>query len=123
MAGINLSIFKNTKNPDGALKFVKFMTSKEQQKTLDKPFTALPVVKGGTAEFTDSKQEAKTFQDIWRPSPSRSRWCRPRRVRDATSATPMNSLVAQAATGKPVTDGDVKAALQEAQDKMAASGS
>ena len=35
----------------------------------------------------------------------------------------MNSLVAQAATGKPVTDSDVKAALQEAQDKMASSGS
>ena len=88
MAGINLSIFKNTKNTDGALKFVKFMTSKEQQKTLDKPFTALPVVKGGTVEFTDSKQEAKTFRTSWRPGPSRCRWCRPRRRSRRTSATP-----------------------------------
>ena len=35
----------------------------------------------------------------------------------------VNALVAQAATGKAVTDADVKAALQEAQDKMASAGS
>src|SRR5664279_2174212 len=45
VAGINLSIFKNTKNADGALKFVKFMTSQPTQEALDKPFTALPVIK------------------------------------------------------------------------------
>ena len=88
VAGINLSIFKNTKNTDGALKFVKFMTSTEQQKTLDKPFTALPVVKGGTVEFTDSKQEAKTFQDILATRSEPLPLVPPRRRTRRTSATP-----------------------------------
>jgi multiple sugar transport system substrate-binding protein len=34
----------------------------------------------------------------------------------------VNQLIAQAATGKTVTDADIKSALQEAQDKMAGSG-
>ena len=122
MAGINLSIFKNTKNPDGALKFVKFMTSKEQQKTLDKPFTALPVVKGGTVE-----------------SPTASR--RPRRSRNP--GDPVRAAPAGAGRGvvrderrqrreqpggpgrdpELVTDSSMKAALREAQDKKASSGS
>ena len=52
VAGINLSVFQNTKNKDAALKLVKFLTSPEEQAILDKPFTALPVVKGGTVNFT-----------------------------------------------------------------------
>ena len=64
VAGINLSIFKNTKNKDAALKFVKFMTSDEEQAILDKPFTALPVVKGGTVNFTTDAGEAKAFADV-----------------------------------------------------------
>ena len=123
VAGINLSIFKNTKNPDGALKFVKFMTEKEQQKTLDKPFTALPVVKGGTVEFTDNKQEAKTFQDILATKSEPLPLVPAEASYETNVGNAVNSLVAQAATGKPVTDSDVKAALQEAQDKMASSGS
>src|ERR1019366_5785051 len=64
VAGINLSIFKNTKNQAAALQFVNFMTSPAEQTILDKPFTALPVVKGGTVNFTDDKAEAATFAQI-----------------------------------------------------------
>ena len=99
------------------------MTSTEEQETLDKPFTALPVVKGGTVNFTDNPGEAKTFATSWRPRPSRCRWSRPRRRTRPTSATRSTRLIAQAATGKAVTDADIKAALQEAQDKMASAGS
>ena len=45
VAGINLSIFKNTKNKDAALKFVKYMTDATTQTTLGKPFSSLPVLK------------------------------------------------------------------------------
>ncbi|MFI5086262.1 MAG: ABC transporter substrate-binding protein, partial [Actinomycetales bacterium] len=65
VAGINLSIFKNTKNKDAALKFVNFMTSAETQTALDKPFSSLPVLNGATPNFTDNAAEAKTFADIY----------------------------------------------------------
>ena len=122
VAGINLSIFKNTKNKAAALKFVKFMTSTAEQTILDKPFTALPIVKGGTVNFTDSAAEAKAFSDVLATK------AKPLPLVPAESAYETNvgnavvQLLAQAATGKPVTNSDIKAALQTAQDKMAAAG-
>jgi multiple sugar transport system substrate-binding protein len=123
VAGINLSIFKNTKNQQGALKFVKFMTSKPTQATLDKPFTALPIVKGGTVNFTDNPAEAKTFATVLQTRSEPLPLVPAEAAYETNVGNAVNALVAQAATGKPVTDGDIKAALQEAQDKMASAGS
>jgi multiple sugar transport system substrate-binding protein len=123
VAGINLSIFKNTKNQQGALKFVKFMTSKPTQATLDKPFTALPIVKGGTVNFTDNPAEAKTFATGLPPRSEPLPLVPAAAAYETNVGNAVNALVAQAATGKAVTDGDIKAALQEAQDKMASAGS
>jgi multiple sugar transport system substrate-binding protein len=122
VAGINLSIFNNTKNKVGALKFVKFMTSKQTQATLDKPFTALPVVKGGTVNFTDNPAEAQAFQSVLQTRSVPLPLVPAEAAYETNVGNAVNSLVAQAATGKPVTDSDVKAALQEAQQKMATSG-
>src|SRR3954447_11110642 len=121
VAGINLSIFKNTKNQQGALKFVKFMTSKPTQQTLDKPFTALPIVKGGTVNFTDNPDEAKTFKTVLETRSEPLPLVPAEAAYETNVGNAVNALVAQAATGKAVTDGDIKAALQEAQDKMASS--
>lgn len=123
VAGINLSIFKNTKNADGAMKFVKFMTSQDTQKTLDKPFTALPIIKGGTVNFTDNPAEAKAFQSVLTTRAEPLPLVPAEASYETNVGNAVNALVAQAATGKPVTDSDVKSALQEAQDKMASSGS
>jgi len=122
VAGINLSIFNNTKNKAGALKFVKFMTSKQTQATLDKPFTALPVVKGGTVNFTDNPAEAQAFQSVLQTRSVPLPLVPAEAAYETNVGNAVNALVAQAATGKPVTDSDVKAALQEAQQKMATSG-
>jgi multiple sugar transport system substrate-binding protein len=122
VAGINLSIFKNTDNADGALKFIKFMTSKSTQERLDKPFTALPVIKGGTVNFTDNPDEAKTFQEILQTKAVPLPLVPAEADYETNVGNAVNGLIAQAATGKDVTDADIKAALQEAQDKMAASG-
>jgi multiple sugar transport system substrate-binding protein len=122
VAGINLSIFKNTKNSAGALKFVKFMTSKDTQATLDKPFTALPVIKGGTVNFTDNPAEAKAFQSVLTTRAVPLPLVPAEAAYETNVGNAVNALIAQAATGKSVTDSDIKAALQEAQDKMASSG-
>jgi multiple sugar transport system substrate-binding protein len=123
VAGINLSIFKNTKNKVGALKFVKFMTSKQTQATLDKPFTALPVIKGGTVNFTDNPAEAKAFVSVLQHRAVPLPLVPAEAAYETNVGNAVNQLVAQAATGKSVSDADIKAALQEAQDKMASSGS
>ncbi len=45
VAGINMAVFKNTKNKDAALKFVKFMTSDDEQMILNKTYGSMPPVK------------------------------------------------------------------------------
>jgi multiple sugar transport system substrate-binding protein len=122
VAGINLSIFNNTKNKDGALKFVKFMTSKDTQATLDKPFTALPVIKGGTVNFTDNPDEAKAFQSVLETRSEPLPLVPEEAAYETNVGNAVNALIAQATTGKSVSESDIKAALQEAQDKMASSG-
>ncbi len=122
VAGINLSIFKNTDNKDAALKFVKFMTSPEEQAILDKPYTALPVVKNGKVNFTSKKSEAKVFADVLATKSEPLPLVAAESAFETNVGNAVNGLLAQAATGKTVTDADIKAALQQAQDKMATAG-
>jgi len=120
IAGINLSIFKNTKNKDAALQFVKFMTSPETQKALDKPFSALPVLQNETPVFTDNPEVAKTFQDIY-ASMSKPLPLVPAEDQfESTVGKAMNGMFAKIATGGTVSAGDVKAALKDAQDQVSA---
>lgn len=42
VAGINLAVFRNTRNTDGALSFVKFMTGTEEQIRLNKAYGTIP---------------------------------------------------------------------------------
>ncbi|MDE9364192.1 sugar ABC transporter substrate-binding protein [Luteipulveratus sp. YIM 133132] len=122
VAGINMSVFKDTKNKDGALKLVKFMTSPEEQAILDKPFTALPVVKGGTVNFTDNPAEAKTFADILATKSVPLPLVPAEAAYETNVGNAVNGLLAKAATGQKPSEADIKSALQEAQDKMASAG-
>ncbi|RNI20858.1 ABC transporter substrate-binding protein [Flexivirga caeni] len=122
VAGINMSIFKNTKNKDAALKFVKFMTSEAEQKILDVPFAALPVVAGMTPNFTTNADEAKAFQGILATRAVPLPLVANESQFETNVGNAVNQLIAQAATGTPPTDSDIKAALQQAQDKMTPAG-
>jgi multiple sugar transport system substrate-binding protein len=120
IAGINMSIFKNTKNKDAALQFVKFMTSPETQKTLGKPFSSLPVLKGETPVFTDNAEEAKTFANIYANMSKPLPLVPGEDQFESTVGKAMNSMFAKIATGGTVSADDVKAALKDAQDQVAA---
>ncbi|AKU17474.1 ABC transporter substrate-binding protein [Luteipulveratus mongoliensis] len=122
VAGINLSVFKNTKNKDGALQMVKFMTSPAEQEILDQPFTALPVVKGGKVKFTDNPAEAKTFADILATQSVPLPLVPAEAAYETNVGNAVNGLIAKAATGQKPTDADIKSALGEAQEKMATAG-
>ena len=114
MAGINLSIFKNTKNKDAALKFVKFMTSAETQTALGKPFSSLPVLKAATPNFTDNADEAKTFSDIY-ASKSKPLPLVPAEDQfESTVGKAMNRCSPTIATGGTVSTDDIKAATEDA---------
>lgn len=121
VTGTNISIFKNTKHLDEALKFVAFMTSAEEQKILNEAYGTLPVVKGVPASaFANSPDQLQAWTDILANN------ARPLSLVPTVSAFQTNvggavvSLFQQAALGKAPTQNDVLAALQAAQQKMAA---
>lgn len=120
VAGINLSIMKDTKNKDAALKFVKYMTSAATQKTLDKPFSALPVLNGEAPVFTNNPEEAKTFQEIYATMSKPLPLVAAEDQFESTVGKAMNSMFAKIATGGTVTADDVKSALKDAQDQVTA---
>ena len=119
VAGINLAVFKNTKNMDGALKFVKFMTSAEEQKILNK--TSPPCRRSRAARSTSPTDagEAKAFADVLATTAAPLPQVPGESPFETLVGTAVKDLFADAAAGKAVTDADIKAALQEAQQQMA----
>ncbi|MFJ3383926.1 MULTISPECIES: ABC transporter substrate-binding protein [unclassified Curtobacterium] len=115
-AGINLSIFKNTKNKDGALKFVKYMTSADTQATLDKPYSALPVLASAADSVTD--EQTKTFLDIYNNKAEPLPLVPAEDQFESTVGKAMNDMFAKIATGGTISDSDIKSALQTAQDQV-----
>ncbi|MEU5386644.1 MULTISPECIES: ABC transporter substrate-binding protein [Kitasatospora] len=121
VAGINLAVFKNTKNLDGALNFVKFMTSDEEQKTLNGTYGSLPPVKAAQSDAAFATPELQTLAGVLQKSaaplpqvPTESQF-------ETLIGTAVKNLLASAAAGKPVTEATVKDELSKAQQQMPAS--
>ena len=117
-AGINLSIFKNTKNKDAALKFVKYMTSESTQGKLAKPYAVLPVLNGVKPGFTDNADEAATFQKIYNDMTKPLPLVPAEDQFENTVGKAMNDMFAKIATGSTISDADIKTAMQNAQDQV-----
>jgi multiple sugar transport system substrate-binding protein len=120
VAGINLSIFANTDNKDGALQFVEYMTSPEVQKQLGKPFAALPVLKDAEPVFTDNPEEAKVFMDVYENRAKPLPLVPAEDQFETTVGQAMNDMFAKIATGSMITRDDVKSAMETAQGQVEA---
>jgi len=120
--GINLSVFKNTKNKDAALQFVKYMTSASTQGVLGKPYASIPVLKGVTPTFTDDAAIAKTFSDIYNNRSQPYPLVPLEGAFETNVGNALNGMFATIATKGAVSAADVKTALQTAQDKTNAAG-
>ncbi|MFD6281213.1 ABC transporter substrate-binding protein [Streptomyces sp. NPDC060209] len=118
VAGINMAVFKNTRNIDGAKKFVKFMTSDEEQKILCKTYGSIPPVKAAQSDPAFAAPELKVLRDTLATSaaplpqvPNESQF-------ETAVGTAVKELFADAAGGTPVTTESVKARLEKAQQTM-----
>jgi len=123
IAGTNISIFNFTKNKDAALELVKFMTSPEEQLILNKAYRMISPVQGVPADaFSEWPELAQIWPQILQNNAI------PMALVSTVSAYQnavgggVVQLFAQAATGKPVTEADVKAMLDQAQATMVATG-
>ncbi|VEI03617.1 Maltose-binding periplasmic proteins/domains [Acidipropionibacterium jensenii] len=118
VAGINIAIMKSTKHKEQALKFVNHMTSESVQETLGKPFSSLPVLKGGKATFTTNPDELKTFTEIYNTRSKPLPLVANEDQFESSVGKAMNNLFAKAATGTKVAATDVSAVLKTAQESI-----
>uniref|UniRef100_A0AAU1UJP3 Sugar ABC transporter substrate-binding protein n=1 Tax=Streptomyces sp. NBC_00119 TaxID=2975659 RepID=A0AAU1UJP3_9ACTN len=119
VAGINLAVFKNTKNTDGSLKFVKFMTSDAEQKLLCKTYGSIPPVKAAQSDPAFDRPELKVLRETLATSATALPQVSNESQFETSVGTAVKNLFAQAANGKKLSTVDVKAELTKAQQQMA----
>jgi multiple sugar transport system substrate-binding protein len=122
VAGINLAIFKSSKNQDAALQFVKFMTSKETQQTLNKTYGSLPTVTDAYDDPAFQTPMIKTFQEILGTTAAPLPQVAEESQFETLVGTAMNKMFADAASGTAITDEYVKSKLTDANEQMQAGG-
>ncbi|MFF9115011.1 ABC transporter substrate-binding protein [Streptomyces massasporeus] len=120
VAGINLAVFKNTDTTDGAAEFVKFMTSDAEQKILNKAYSTIPPVKSAQADPAFATPANSVLKDTLAKSAAALPQVADESQFETAVGTAIKGLFADAAAGRPVTTGSVKAALEKAQQQMPA---
>ncbi|MFD3665869.1 ABC transporter substrate-binding protein [Streptomyces sp. NPDC058659] len=118
VAGINMAVFKNTKNLDGALKFVKFMTSDEEQILLNKAYGSVPPVKSAQKDPAFSDPSLTVIRDTLAGSAAALPQVPEESQFETVVGTAVKELFADAAAGRPVTTESVRAKLEKAQQQM-----
>ncbi|MDI9830155.1 sugar ABC transporter substrate-binding protein [Streptomyces sp. KAU_LT] len=118
--GINMAVFKNTDNIDGATKFVKFMTSDAEQKILNQAYSSIPPVKGAQADAAFNTPANAVLKDTLAKSAVAAPQVADESQFETAVGTAIKGLFADAAAGRKVTEDSVKAALEKAQQQMPA---
>lgn len=118
VAGINIAVFKNSRNRDGALKFVKFMTSEPEQKILNGRFGSIPPVTAAQSDPRFSSPELTVLrQGLARSAAPLPQVPKESQFEELVGTT-MKDLFADAAAGRPVTTASVRGRLEKAQQQM-----
>ncbi|WP_405828447.1 ABC transporter substrate-binding protein [Streptomyces sp. NBC_01176] len=118
VAGINLAVFKNSKNLDGAAKFVKFMTSDSEQKILNTAYSSIPPVKTAQGDAAFNTPSNAVLKDTLAKSAAALPQVADESQFETAVGTAVKELFAAAAAGHPVTTASVKAELEKAQQQM-----
>jgi ABC-type glycerol-3-phosphate transport system substrate-binding protein len=118
VAGINLAVFKNTDNLDGATQFVKFMTSDGEQKILNTAYSSIPPVKAAQSDATFNTPAIAVLKDTLAKSAAALPQVADESQFETAVGTAVKELFADAAAGRPVTTDSVKAKLEKAQQQM-----
>jgi multiple sugar transport system substrate-binding protein len=118
VAGINLSVFKDTKHKQAALDFVKFMTSTPEQQTLNKTYGSLPSVQPAYSDPAFQTPDVKVFLNILSKSAAPLPAVAQESQFETLVGTAMKNLFADVASGKAVTQQQVMSQLSAAQQQL-----
>jgi multiple sugar transport system substrate-binding protein len=118
VAGINMAVFKNTKNMSAALQFVKFMTSTPEQESLNGTYGSLPTVSAAYSDPVFHTPAVDTFRSILNSSAAPMPPVAQESAFETAVGTAIIHLYASAATGKAVTGSMIAQALSQAQQQL-----
>ncbi|GHE05649.1 extracellular solute-binding protein [Streptomyces alanosinicus] len=118
--GINMAVFKNTHNLDGATQFVKFMTSDAEQKILNKAYSSIPPVTSAQSDPAFGTPATAVLKNTLAASAAALPQVASESQFETTVGTAVKNLFADAAAGRAVTTDSVRAELQKAQQQMPA---
>jgi multiple sugar transport system substrate-binding protein len=122
VAGINISVFTDSDQQDGALQLVEFLTGEEQQVTLNKAYGTLPVVTAAYEDPAFSDPVSGTFATILGDFAAPMPQVPEEGQMETLVGGAVKDLLARAAVGEQVGEAEVRAALQSADEQMAAAG-
>jgi multiple sugar transport system substrate-binding protein len=122
VAGINVSVFQNTQHKAASLAFVKFLTSAGEQVSLNTQFHSLPVTQQAQGNSAFSSPTLKTFNSILAKHAEPMPLINSEGQMETIIGGALKGLFATAATKGSVTPAQVKSALSDANQKMAAAG-
>jgi multiple sugar transport system substrate-binding protein len=118
VAGINIAVFKHTRNRDAALRFVKFMTSDAEQVILNRTYGSLPSVKSVAGDPAFAAPEQKALQQVLASTAAPLPQVPEESQFETLVGTAMKELFADAAGGKAVTEDQVRQKLSQAQQQV-----
>jgi multiple sugar transport system substrate-binding protein len=122
VAGINVGVFKNSKNVDGALKLVNFLTGPDEQKILNGKYGTLPVAQAAYSDPRFQTATTKVFQQVLASTAVTMPMIPEEAQFETLVGNSVKELIADAAAGKPVTDQTIKDKLTAANKKMQSGG-
>jgi multiple sugar transport system substrate-binding protein len=122
VAGINIGVFKNTKNKDGALKLVNFLTSPKEQTILNGAFGDLPVVADAYQDPKFQTPAIQTFKQVLANSAETMPMIPQEAQFETLVGNTVKQLIADAAAGRPADDQTIMSRLSAADKKMQSGG-
>ncbi|GAA4069081.1 extracellular solute-binding protein [Actinomadura miaoliensis] len=122
VAGINIGVFADAENSDGALKLVEFLTSPEEQKILNAAFGTLPVVPGAYDDPRFRTEHIGTFRKVLAEASETMPMIPQEAQFETLVGNTVKQLVADAAAGRPVDEQTVRTRLADADKKMQTGG-
>ncbi|TQS41153.1 ABC transporter substrate-binding protein [Cryptosporangium phraense] len=118
VAGINIAIFKHSKNQEGALNFVKFMTSDEEQTVLNKAYGSLPSVVTLSDDPAFAGPEQKVIADTLAATAAPLPQVPEESQYETLIGGVMNDLFAAAAKGKSPSVAEIQDKLKTAEEQV-----
>lgn len=118
VAGINIAVFRHSRNLDGAMEFVKFMTSDAEQVALNKVYGSLPPVQAALADPAFQAPEQKILAEVLGSTAAPLPQVTTESQFETLVGAVMKEQFANAANNKPITEAAIRARLRAVEQRM-----